>query len=289
MDTLLVVGRFCHYLAAMILFGSSATAGYLTWSLPLASREQVMSRLQTVHRAAALSAMASAMVWLFAVAGGMGEGWVDAFDPVFVGKVLSNTSFGVVWLWRLVAGVTLVLLTIVGRRGGTLLALLSGLSLLSIALTGHAAMEDGTRALVYGSSDGIHLLAGAIWIGGLVTLALALSTPEGGGAAIRRFSLLGYWAVLAVMLSGVVNAWFLVGSPQYLITTTYGRLLAIKLILVASMVGVAMLNRFRFAPRLARDPDRIGHLLRTTVRIELVLALLVLLLVAVFGTLAPPA
>ena len=69
-------------------------------------------------------------------------------------------------------------------------------------------------------------------------------------AATRRFSLLGTISVVALLASGVVNSWMLLGSPRDLMTTDYGRLLLLKIGLFAAMLAIAAVNRFHLTPRL---------------------------------------
>lgn len=288
MELLLVLSRLLHYSATMVLFGSALTAGYLTAPLPPVPRQHVMSRLLQLHRVAAIVALLTAVLWLMAVAGGIGEGWADALDPTFVGSVLSDTAFGSVWRWRLILFGVLAALTLMGRPSEAIMTLLAAFGLASIALTGHAAMHEGMSAVAHASADAIHLLAGAVWIGGLIPLALALRSPEVGHRVALRFSILASSAVVLVVLTGTANGWLVVESPRDLMTTTYGELLSAKVILVALMIMLALINRFRIAPGFVHDPVRTGHYLRLSIALELALALAVLVLVAVFGTLPPP-
>jgi putative copper resistance protein D len=288
LEALLVVSRLCHYLAAMILCGSLSTVGYLVAPLPPASQKRVYSRLLQVHRLAVVTALVSAILWLIAVAGGIGDGWNDALNPAFVGMVLADTAFGAIWRWRLLLYGLIAALMLMRPPAGVFLASLVTVGLVTIALTGHSAANAGMSGILQGSFDAIHLVTGAVWIGGLVPLILALGIPEGIRRTVNRFSMIASLAVFLVVASGTINAWFLIGSPRDLVTTTYGQLLSLKVILVALMVILAVLNRFWITPRYSRDPVRAARHLRITIGLELALALIVLVLVAVFGTMSPP-
>ena len=97
-------------------------------------------------------------------------------------------------------------------------------------------------------------------------------------------------AVVALLLvTGVGNALLILGMPLNLssLTTPWAQLMALKLIAFAAMLGLAALNRFRFAPALATpDPQSDSHL-RHSLRVEFGLALVILSLVAWIGLLSP--
>ena len=111
------------------------------------------------------------------------------------------------------------------------------------------------------------------------------------GELLMRFSGVGYVAVAVLVVTGVVNSWFLLGSIEALTSGVYGRLLLLKLALFGGMAALAASNRFWITPRLHRaDADGIGlwlHRIRRHVAAELALGLLVVAIVAVLGTLQP--
>ncbi|MER5861869.1 FixH family protein [Kitasatospora sp. NPDC002040] len=88
----------------------------------------------------------------------------------------------------------------------------------------------------------VHLLAMALWLGGLTTLLLALRNGV-GLRAVELFSKLAFGAVAVLVLTGVYQAWRGLGSWGALVDTEYGRLLLIKTGAVVAMVGVAWFSR----------------------------------------------
>ena len=58
-------------------------------------------------------------------------------------------------------------------------------------------------------------------------------------------------SVAALIVSGSVNAWILVGSFRALLVTDYGLLLLLKIAAFATMIAFAAMNRFWVTPRLA--------------------------------------
>ena len=102
-----------------------------------------------------------------------------------------------------------------------------------------------------------------------------------------RFSGMGYIAVSVLILTGLINSWFLVGSFSGLITTAYGQLLLVKLVLFAGMLGLAMANRFWLVPSLIQSANgSTASLLKLRQHVtgEQVLGALVLLIVSILGT-----
>jgi copper transport protein len=104
----------------------------------------------------------------------------------------------------------------------------------------------------------LHLLGGAIWIGGLaglVLLALPGGVPRPGtGAfwpvAIRRFSVLAMSCVASIALSGLFLYWEHVDGPGQLVTTMYGRVLGVKILIFGVLLLLGMFNQFWLHPRI---------------------------------------
>ena len=143
-----------------------------------------------------------------------------------------------------------------------------------------------------------HLIAGGLWLGGLVPLGVLLRRavrPDGlayvplARAALPHFSQIGYVAVTLLAITGTVNSIMLVGSFGAFVTTPYGRLLAIKIALFLAMIGLALVNRFRLMPRLSSEETALVPLrtLSRSVLAEQALGLMILAVVAVLGTWPP--
>src|SRR5262249_51238261 len=134
---------------------------------------------------------------------------------------LRGTSFGRVWRWRLVIAALLVPVCAVrwvppGYRVG-----LSGRLRASVGWGGHAADEPGAAGLGHEINQSVHLLAGGIWLGGLVPLLWVVARAQRSRSqewvsllrsALPQFSHMGYAAVGFVALTGIINTILLVGS-----------------------------------------------------------------------------
>jgi len=110
---------------------------------------------------------------------------------------------------------------------------------------------------------------------------------------LHGFSTLGTIFVAALVLSGIAHygdltAW----SLSALLQSTYGNLLLFKLSLFGGMLVLGALHRWTLVPRLGRalssgDPARQVRVLRQSVTAEAALAILILIVVSVLGTLSP--
>jgi putative copper resistance protein D len=110
--------------------------------------------------------------------------------------------------------------------------------------------------------------------------------------ATERFSTLGIVSVAILTLTGIVNAWILVGSFHALLVTEYGQVLISKIAVFAIMLAFAAMNRFWLTPRLAASSGNEGgyEVLRQLTRnsaIEVVLGVVIFAIVGMLGTMHP--
>jgi copper transport protein len=183
-----------------------------------------------------------------------------------------------------------------------LLALGGAYLAMTPALAGHASIESPVA--VFFPSDVLHVLAGAVWVGGIACLLIALPGAtrqlQGGErsrlllAALARFSPLALGAVVVIAVTGVVQAYIDVRSFHGLFHTTYGALIIVKVALLALLIGLGWVNRERVIPALerivgdGRPPGGIGGLARRTMRGEFVLMMCVFGVTAALISYAPP-
>ena len=106
----------------------------------------------------------------------------------------------------------------------------------------------------------LHLIAMALWLGGLASLLVALR--EGVGAeVVDRFSKIAFGSVAALAATGIYQSWRGLGSWSALTGTEYGKLLLVKSGCVVVMLGVAWISRswlarLRSAPAEAAEVQR---------------------------------
>jgi putative copper resistance protein D len=223
----------------------------------------------------------------------IGDGWIDAVDPSALHDVLSATSFG--WAWQ-VEGVAVLLLLaslVTARRRPRAIAVTSGLVLASVSLTGHAVMQAGWLGIAHRVNDALHVVCAGAWLGGLVPLVAVIAAlgdsdhePD-AELALRRFSTAGLIVVPLIIASGIINTALVLGRWPTDWSSPYRSLLALKIVLAATMIGIATANRYQFVQRLAQHGPAGHRALRTGAVVEIVLGLCVVALVSVFGMLDP--
>lgn len=183
-------------------------------------------------------------------------------------------------------GVALVTLRLTGWISGVTAITALGLGAASMAATGHAASARPPLTLI---TVGLHGAALIVWIGALPSLAHAAG--QGGGEAVRlmrRFSPIGIACVVILLASGLIQGAIQVETPVAMITQPYGSVLLAKLALVCGMIGLAVRHRFHFTPALARGEVGAAGRFRGSIRLELAVAALLVLVTGGFRATPPP-
>ncbi len=229
LDPFRVLSRWLHYLSLVAL------VGMLIFSQTIWSRGE------------RLFAPTLWAVWGLAMFTSLSEFFLYASSiGVLSASVLFGTQVGMIWLAKIVM-LAVTGGALFGQRerlwgwGGVVMgvgALISGV------LSSHSAALRDPIALVLG---GLHLVAVALWTGGLLSLGLLLwksrtSDSIQWSLVLPRFS---RWALLSVMViigSGVYLSFKHVGSLAALWSTDYGRFLALKIALLMAMLAIAALN-----------------------------------------------
>jgi virginiamycin B lyase len=205
-----------------------------------------------------------------------------------VARAVLVSRFGVWWLMRVGAALALAGCALWlsrardrSRLAQVTAALLVGLVALTFAATSHGA---ASAAAAWGTSfDLVHILAAAVWIGGLLALLAAFLDPsakQGRGQLdrkllLRRFSVVAGMAVPAVLISGVGSGLIELDRLGDLAATPYGRALLVKSGVVALLLAVAAANALLLRPAFQRG-QTLGARLRWTIAIEAILGLAVL-------------
>ncbi len=200
----------------------------------------------------------------------------NALSSATMLRVLTATQFGTVWLLRhglLLLLVGLILLREREESGWDWAAfrgeglLLGGMGLGLMAWAGHAAAVE-PWGLAAAGADALHLLAVGVWLGGLLPLSLLLRAAgrePGADArpfavlAARSFSQVALVAMVIIVATGIWNSWNQVGNVASLLGTRYGRLLLLKLGLLAPIIALAAVNRLRHLPTLSGEADAVGR------------------------------
>ena len=171
--------------------------------------------------------------------------------------------------------------------------------LLVPGLAGHAAQYSPRGAALL--FDWLHLLAGSIWVGGLIgLLVLWRSFPVARRVAglvvcVPRFSNTAFVSVLTLIGSGIGASLIHLPTFASLWQTSYGQALLVKIGLLSAAMLLAAVNLLRTRPRLLAYRERpelapgAASLLRRLVAGEVLLVVGAVIAAAVLTSLAPPA
>jgi copper transport protein len=254
-DVFFTGGRFFDFALLLLSLGGSAVLVVALPSAPWRVRRRLYGVLAGLASALALVALLN-IFFQGAAAGGIGI--LDAFRWNVFTTVL-ETRYGEMMLVQSALAVTLALTAMALRHsegrdrralGGLTLALGAGMAP-TPSFSGHASTA-GKLAL---TSDITHVIAAALWTGGLgfLIVALVLARDDRWPLATRavpRFSNLAVVSVAALLIAGVINGYLQVRTWSALWETRYGLLLLAKIALVIPLLGLGAYNNRYAVPRL---------------------------------------
>ncbi|MEY2245136.1 copper resistance protein CopC [Streptomyces sp. BF23-18] len=179
-----------------------------------------------------------------------GTGLSGVFDPKSLSDTLTGRP-GIVLVARLALLAAVAFapprVPVRGRGAGRGVVVLGVLFSLALAVTWAAAEHASAGIQVPAAmvSSVLHLLAMAVWLGGLAALLTALHRPAEpvAPAVVTRFSRLALVSVAVLAATGVYQSWRGLGSWNALTSTSYGRLLVVKVALVALLLAAAAFSR----------------------------------------------
>lgn len=182
----------------------------------------------------------------------------QSFSLGLFGEALFETRTGRIWFARTGLGLlTAVLVERAVRSGRGAYwwgaAAAGGALLFTLSLQSHAAAEDGALPLL---SNWLHVVAGAVWMGGLLGFPALLLGPlreppserrtELLRRVVRRFSKVATVSVMVIVATGVHAILMNVPDAATLISTSYGRALVMKLglfVLLLAAGGINLIDR----------------------------------------------
>ncbi|AWW43089.1 bifunctional copper resistance protein CopD/cytochrome c oxidase assembly protein [Streptomyces cadmiisoli] len=206
--------------------------------------------------AAGLWAAASAAALVFTLSDLSAQPVGEILNPATVTEFATTDTRGRAYALT-AAGAALTATLCVGigtARWARLVLLLALAGLLPPVFTGHSSSASNHDAAV--TSLALHVVAAAVWIGGLVFVLVAAARREDRAVeAVERFSALAGWALLAVAASGLVNAALRL-SPADLFSSRYGLMVLGKAVALAALGGIGHWHRRRTLPALQEGRSR---------------------------------
>ena len=280
MTVLFALIRAAHIASLMVAWGGGA---YLFLIREVHDALPKAERLRLLFACAACIALVTAILSLALAADQMSGDWSAAPDMQSVQIVVVDTLYGHVFLARVALIAALCLASGLGFH--SVQAPFAGAALAALALTSHAAAGG---SLLLATNDAVHLVCGGFWIGGLCVLGLMLRERKAGlPQALPVFSLWGTYAVGALAVAGTINALAILQGAPARWSPAYMTILAIKIVLAAVMIALALANRFRLTPAICEGSATAPQTLAWNVIVELVIGAAIITLAAFLGLLPP--
>lgn len=223
------------------------------------------------------------------------DGWqLSAMRPMVTG-----TTWGIGWLLLVAAGVLGLFGFLRARQhessGWRFAAVAGGLAAVSLALSGHAVAVPRWQGLAV-TADALHVLGAGGWLGSLGVLLISGVTAArrldpglrdpAVAALVCAFSPTALVAAALVSGTGLVAAWLHVGTPSALWSSQYGRLLLLKAAVVALVALTGAYNWRRVLPALGQETGT--RRLQRSARVEVAIAVVVLIITAILVATSPP-
>ncbi len=291
-------------LAAAVVLGSGVLVWYTRDALAPAGKSIWRRRVVlSVVVAAFAGAVATGLGTVGAAADAAGIG-AFSINGTVLATFLTKTGVGRIAIIEIVCAVTVCIPAVIAwvtlkkssisDLGLLSAAVIAGLGLATFPFNSHPVTLDQEVAGLVSSIA--HRLALAAWLGGLPALILLIGagpvpddTRRVAAVVLRRFSRLAIAAMSVILVSGTLLTWFLVGNFPGLIGTEYGRLLILKLALLGGIFVIAGGLQRHLLPMLEVKPsDPTFRSYANRVKLETVLAILIVVVASDMAGLAPP-
>ncbi len=310
-----LLGKSVMYLA-MLAVGGALFVSWLQYSRsknfsPINNRFLLISTC--------LGILAACVFFLLQIGQINQQGLVGMLD-MQMGLILAESTLGSGLQWRLAGFMLAALAGLFFLVSGAVPGLINpgfvlgaiGCCLFawSFAILGHVNVHGIDMQI----AAALHFLAVSVWVGALYPLAQLchvsdltnnpINDPTNNPthdqthdrnreeltAVMTSFGRAGWWFIGVMVVSGLWMAWQLTGSWNALTDTVHGRFLLLKLCLVACLLGLGMLNKFRWVARLRSGIayDATVMALRRTIYLEMGVAVLIVLAVALLTTISGP-
>jgi copper resistance protein D len=282
-DVAAVCAKAVTYAATL---GAAGAIFFLAYSGSLLF-ESVRSRIRrligTLLLVSALASCARVLLSGASMSGELG----GMFDSGFLRMIL-GAGEGRATGMRM-AGLALAALAIPSNPRFRALALL-GAATASISFAGvghiHGLLPNAAPLLLLC----MHLLCAAFWLGALGPLLIAARGGSETQVALlaSRFGKLALGIVVLLLAAGAGVLWAVIGDAAQFWSSDYGRMMVMKLLIVAALLSVAAVNKLYLTPKLLSGHARAVIQFRRSLILEMVIGALILLITATFTTVAGP-
>jgi putative copper resistance protein D len=198
-------------------------------------------RLRNIGRVlAGVWFLTSAFHIILTLANILGTSLGSALEPTTLSSFVRQIDLGRFLAFQtLLAGVVFICLGFIRRvLPATILLGISLLALVAPVFQSHSA-ASGSHSLAIGSLV-VHVVALSLWVGGVFALVLLKDVDR--KVALPRFSQLALWAAIAVVASGLINAWTRLNFASAW-TSSYARIVIAKSLLTIVLLVIGFRNR----------------------------------------------
>lgn len=217
-------------------------------------------------------------------------------------KVVTTSHFGTTWLGRSSALLFMVILwfCIIRQRPITPFYKLLTISTICIAFFISGASHAGEQGLwtLENITNTLHILAGCLWGGSVIFYAFIFkqySTHQMEySETAHRLTAVATIALILVLLTAGLNAFYRLNSLNDLWNSDYGITLLLKAVFVGLMMTIGALNRFVFIPKVDQyelhDDNQAKHSQKTfryALYFDSVVFLIIMLIATTLATMSP--
>ncbi len=239
-SNLLTVFKFTSITSSFLLVGALLAITFLTLDI----NGKVAQTNFQLRKLAAISSL----IWMFSnltfiiltLANILNSSISDVLQSNILRSFLTQVPLGQYLFAQLLLS---ILISIIIPRfnsigTGTFLLLATLLAIVVPVFQSHSA-SSGSHLMAIGSLA-IHVIALALWVGGV--FALAFLAPDTRAVVVPRFSVLALWAAIAVVVSGSVNAFIRLNFKEAW-SSNYAYLVLAKVLLTAGLIAIGYLHR----------------------------------------------
>ena len=228
------------FFSALSLIGILLAISFLLIEKDGALQESAIKLKGFARALAGIWLVTSAFQIVLTLANILGTSLGQAFDSTSFWSFISQVDLGKF----LAAQTILVAIVLAGLNyirtvlSSAVFLIISLLALIAPVFQSHSP-SGGSHSLAIGSLV-IHVVALALWVGGI--LAICLLSNQDRKTALPRFSVLALWAAIAVLLSGVANAWARLDFSAAW-SSRYAQIVIAKAILTTLLIFLGYRNR----------------------------------------------
>jgi cytochrome c oxidase assembly factor CtaG len=177
---------------------------------------------------------------IFTLAQILGTTFSDALDLTVIRSFLTQISLGKYLAFQALMATVVLIFSFATKKIESLIILLALTiaGLVAPVFESHAA-SGGSHLLVIGSLV-IHVIALALWVGGVI--ALGTLSAQDRPVAVPRFSQMALWSAIAVVISGTINAWARLNFADAW-NSSYAFIVLGKIFATLILLGIGYLHR----------------------------------------------